>query len=144
MLGKTAKTLRIKSDDKPKVKRLEWQPSERMVLVELEGKPEMPSTVLIPQEQVAVIIPKPKDMNEKYELFLDDDIPSPAEQLAAANARSAAVRAEHEATKAKLPDESVSSSKLGERDVVVKKADMAEIRSTPKKRRGRPKKKKAE
>jgi len=121
-----------------------------MVLVELEGKPEMPSTVLIPQEQVSVIIPKPKDMDEKYELFLDDDIPSPAEQLAAANAASAAVRAEHEATKTKLPVESVSSSNnMIAKPVFTKKEETemnagwkaATKQAAKPKKRGRPKKK---
>ena len=76
MLGKSAQTLRIDGKDKPVVTRLEWSPEEGMVLVELESKPEMPTVILIPREQVSAMVPMPK-----------------------------------KATTAKLPDETVSSSK---------------------------------
>ena len=84
MLGKVAQTLRVDGTDRPRVKRLEWYPDTGMVLVELESKPEMPTVILLPRDQVSAIIPLESKSKSK------------------------------EATKAKLPDESVSSSKLRE------------------------------
>ena len=138
ILGKPCQTLRVDSTDKPLVKRLEYHPDERMVVVELAPKPTLPempaapNTVLIPEAQISSMVPMPKKQDKKYELFADDDDPTPAEQLAKANARAAAYREAEaveakkaairqdiyltalakEATKAKLPDEAVSSSKL--------------------------------
>jgi len=54
----------VDGTDRPRVKRLEWLADKGMVLVELESKPEMPTVILLPREQVSAIIPlksKPKE-----------------------------------------------------------------------------------
>ena len=56
--------MRVDGTDRPRVKRLEWLADKGMVLVELESKPEMPTVILLPREQVSAIIPlksKPKE-----------------------------------------------------------------------------------
>jgi hypothetical protein len=37
---------------------LEWYPEERRVIIELDDKPEMPTTIIIPETQVSAIIPE--------------------------------------------------------------------------------------
>jgi hypothetical protein len=131
-----------------------------MVVVTVEGKPEMPDTVLIPREQVAVMVPKPSNYDKKYELFADDDVPMP--KAGENKLEDYAVTPKSE-TKAKLPDETVSSSKsktdLGENQPMPKAIEEEisnppgggepkvlfvnnPIKPKPKKKRGRPKKKK--
>ena len=109
ILGKPVHTLRVESRDRPKCNRLEFDESRGMVVVELEAKAEMPNLVLIPKEQVSAMVPMPKKADLKYELFADDDVPT-VEQLEAQRAKAREEAAER-ATKAKLPDETVSSSK---------------------------------
>ena len=59
ILGKTVATQLRRGDmQKPTILRLEWYPEKRLVLVEVEKKPEMPNVAFIPQEQCSAIIPE--------------------------------------------------------------------------------------
>ena len=89
VLGKTVPTLAVDSDDKPAVKSLELT-ANRVVTVELlDPKPGTPSTILIPVDQIAYMVPMPKDQDKAYQLFIDDEM---TDGLAAANAASKASR----------------------------------------------------
>lgn len=146
ILGKPAQTLRVDSTDKPLVRRLEFDEGRGIVVVELAPKPTLPempdapNTVLLPKEQVAVMVPMPKKQDKKYELFADDDDPTPAEQLAKANARAKAFR-EAEEAKAKLEEERAARREelAPKPKSILRKASATDI-GKPKKR-GRPKKK---
>jgi hypothetical protein len=134
MLGKVAQTLRIDGTDKPCVKRLEWFPDKQRVVVELESKPEMPTEIILPESQVSAIVPMPKE--NKREKALDKIAAQTIKEekdIAVGEKIGKKIAEEKNGTKAKLPDESVSSSKSEQ-----EKPDLP----NPKKKRGRSKKKK--
>jgi hypothetical protein len=128
------------------------------VVVELESKPEMPTEIILPEAQVSAIVPMPKE--NKREKALDKIAAQTIKEekdIAVGEKIGKKIAEEKNGTKAKLPDESVSSSKSEEKcsAVAIKKEykggyvgpkDINELdkalRKPKPKRRGRPKKKK--
>ncbi len=55
------RTIRIESDDNKAVRSLEYNPETRMVRIQIDGKPELPSVAFLPIEQVSYIAPLPKE-----------------------------------------------------------------------------------
>ena len=132
--------MRVDGTDRPRVKRLEWLADKGMVLVELESKPEMPTVILLPREQVSAIIPLKSKPKEATKAKLPDETVSSSKSGELKTGPVEGMTYLEAAYKERGKSQPRAAG-VGKYEVDTETGGIKEIKPKPKKR-GRPKKKK--